>query len=819
MHPISRPLALAVQMLLVFGALAGVMTGAGADEGKANARAVTLIHNVYELQNMSLDLNGSYELANDIDATVTAEWNNGTGFAPIGDHINTFQGTLDGKGYNITGLFINRTGPLEVGLIGMGGLDGDGNKIDFLKSIGVIDVNITGKTYVGGLVGFNSGTVSNSYVTGNVAAHVDDTCSCVGGLVGYNAGDVEASFAAADVSGGWYIGGLVGRNTDTVSNSYATGNVTAIGYVGGLVGENQIGVVSNSYATGQVTGSTGVGGLVGNNSATVSNGFWDTQTSGQASSEGGMGKTTAEMKTRSTFTDAGWDFDNIWSMIENVTYPYLRNVSVLPANYPPTITTSPVTNVTADSLYSVQFLASDPDGDSLSWNLTTNASWLGMTGAGLLSGTPSGADAGTYVVAVTVSDGRGGTDNLTFELSVSARHLIFWTDAPVDANLTEGDNYLFTAKAADTYPEHALVYSVNSTQNCTLTVNSTTGAIRWLNVTAGTYSFTLSVTDGELTISHDFVLSVARKHAISWTEVPVDASLTEGDNYTFTARAADTYPEHALVYSVNSAESCTLTVNSTTGAIQWFNVTAGTYFFTLSATDGELTVGHDFVLSVARKHAISWTEVPGDANLTEGDNYTFTAGAADTYPEHALVYSVNSTGNSTLTVNSSTGAIRWLNMTAGNYSCTLSATDGELTISHDFVLSVARKPGPYLPPAIISVTGPENITVKASSVQTFSVEATSPSNATLTYEWKDNGVVVSTDKTFSRKFAPGNHTLILLIGDGRYTTTRTFNFTVAPAPKTVEAKPVSIPGFEAGVAAAAVITVVAIGLFWRRERR
>jgi hypothetical protein len=126
---------------------------------------------------------------------------------------------------------------------------------------------------------------------------------------------------------------------------------------------------------------------------------------------------------------------------------------------------------------------------------------------------------------------------------------------------------------------------------------------------------------------------------------------------------------------------------------------------------------------------------------------------------------------------------------------------------------------PVRSPEITSISVPENVTVSPSKALTLSVEATSPSNATLTYEWKDNGATISTEKTFSRKFAPGNHTLILLIGDGRYITTRTFNFTVAPAPKTIETKPVSIPGFEAGIAAAAAATVVAIGLFWRRERR
>jgi len=128
----------------------------------------------------------------------------------------------------------------------------------------------------------------------------------------------------------------------TVSDSYATG--TVIGnkwiisggfWVGGLVGRNDnTGGVSDSYSTGSVTGSTHVGGLIGRNAGTVSNSFWDTQTSGQSGSDGGIGKTTGEMIDIDTFTVAGWDIipvddaddhntGYIWNIVDEETYPFL----------------------------------------------------------------------------------------------------------------------------------------------------------------------------------------------------------------------------------------------------------------------------------------------------------------------------------------------------------------------------------------------------------------------------------------------------------------------------------------------------------------
>jgi hypothetical protein len=69
------------------------------------------------------------------------------------------------------------------------------------------------------------------------------------------------------------------------------------------------------------------------NYGTVSNCFWDTETSGQSTSDGGTGKTTAEMKSIATFSGAGWDIIAVapgetndaytWNIIDKQTYPFL----------------------------------------------------------------------------------------------------------------------------------------------------------------------------------------------------------------------------------------------------------------------------------------------------------------------------------------------------------------------------------------------------------------------------------------------------------------------------------------------------------------
>jgi hypothetical protein len=116
-----------------------------------------------------------------------------------------------------------------------------------------------------------------------------------------------------------------------VTHCYSTGRVSGTSRVGGLVGGIAEGDVTQCYSTGAVSGNSYVGGLVGGNYGDVTGSFWDIQTSGQAKSAGGTGKTAAQMQTAKTFLDAGWDFigetkngtEDIWWILEGKDYPHL----------------------------------------------------------------------------------------------------------------------------------------------------------------------------------------------------------------------------------------------------------------------------------------------------------------------------------------------------------------------------------------------------------------------------------------------------------------------------------------------------------------
>ena len=281
--------------------------------GDGSAENPYRIANVTQLQDMNLDLGANYTLVNDIDASETREWNDGKGFTPIANDLfpsfSGFEGTpftisFDGKGYNITGLFINNTSNKHMGLfcyIGNEGRISNVNLIDcsisgedYVGSLiaynsGIIQnchvaVNSNGVGYVGGLIGDNYGLVQNCYTTGKVTGIRN-----VGGLVGYNHGTVETCYTMGNVDGDdGAIGGLIGTNLRLVKNCYAIGDVSGnLKMSGGLIGLNWD-TLENCYATGNVTGNEHVGGLIGYSSGMVKNCFAKGIVTGDSDNIGGL---------------------------------------------------------------------------------------------------------------------------------------------------------------------------------------------------------------------------------------------------------------------------------------------------------------------------------------------------------------------------------------------------------------------------------------------------------------------------------------------------------------------------------------------------
>ena len=151
-----------------------------------------------------------------------------TDWTPIGNYTNEYIGTFDGQGHTITGLSTPETNADYVGLFGYVGASGT------VKNVGLEGGKIFGGTYVGGIVGFNQGTVSYCYNTGDVFGNL-----YVGGVVGYeNGGTLKYCYNMGAVSGVKDVGGVAGCIEESGTKyCFNTGAVSGK-ESGGIIGKN-----------------------------------------------------------------------------------------------------------------------------------------------------------------------------------------------------------------------------------------------------------------------------------------------------------------------------------------------------------------------------------------------------------------------------------------------------------------------------------------------------------------------------------------------------------------------------------------------------
>ncbi len=357
-------------------------TEAYAVEPTGSPLEISSVQNLVWLAENSSRWTDSYIQTADINMRTVQSWDGNKGFSPIG----SFSGSYDGQNHTISYLYINRNTTGCVGLFGF-------TSGCTISNLGLKSININGRDYVGGLVGYNynsnisncystgkvsgtdyvggfcgwnydSSTISNCYSTGNVSG-----TDYVGGFCGHNYDNSTISncYSTGNVSGTDYIGGFCGWNrySSTISNCYSTGNVSGTNYVGGFCGLNfDSSIINNCYSTGNVARSSGTNtnfggfcgrnyynstinysycigsvscggstekGFIGSNGATATNNYFNSEASGQESGYGASPLTTTEMKIQNNFT--GWDFITpIWNIQSGsfISYPYLQGISYDP---------------------------------------------------------------------------------------------------------------------------------------------------------------------------------------------------------------------------------------------------------------------------------------------------------------------------------------------------------------------------------------------------------------------------------------------------------------------------------------------------------
>ncbi|MHB0990509.1 MAG: beta strand repeat-containing protein [Burkholderiales bacterium] len=682
------------------------------------------INNAHQLQLMEMALTAGYTLGANINAAATGNstdtWGS-SGFVPIGNANVTarFSGTFDGLGHIISNITINTP------MVGFVGLFGVTNAASMIRNVGLTGGSVSGSSYVGGLVGYNFGTISNTYATGSVTGSSN------------------------------YVGGLVGVNYGTISNAYATGSVTGSSTVGGLVGNNP-GTISNAYATGSVTGSSAVGGLVGNNVGTISNAFWNSSVNSTGvggTLTGATGLSTALLQTSAPFLNAGWSMygtSKIWGQAAGA-------APTLCAFTAGACTTALTANPGGTSVYGGNISPTVQLDQGLLSVSTLTAMGVGLTGTATLTGV--GSNAGSYTATYTGGMTLSGSNAADFTLTNGSGTYVI---TPAALTITANN-------AAKTYgtalPTLGVSYSgfVNNDTAASLTTQATASTAATAASNAGSYAIAASgAADGNYSYSY------------------VNGNLTVNPALlTVTANnAAKTYgaalPTLGVSYSgfVNGDMVSSLTSQATASTAATAASNAGNYAITASGAvdgnysysyvNGNLTV-NPALLTVTANNA---SKTYGAALPTLGVSYS---GFVNGDMVSSLTSQAMASTAATAASNAGTYAITASGAVDGNYS--YSYVNGSLTVNPALLIVTANNAsktyGAALPTLGVSYSGFVNgVMVSSLTSQAMaSTAATAASNAG-TYAIAASGAA---DGNYTYSYANGN----LIINPAQLTVTAT----------------------------------------------
>jgi hypothetical protein len=389
---------------------------------------------------------------------------------------------------------------------------------------------------------------------------------------------------------------------------------------------------------------------------------------------------------------------------------------------------------------------------------------------------------GTFTVTVTIADGDGGSHSDSFIVTVASPNTAPSFDAGADAALNEGGTLTrsgsFTDPDDDTWTATVNYGDGFGTQPLALV--GKTYVLDHAFTQNGSFTVTVSISDGTATVSDSFVVDVA--NVAPEFDAGGNASLNEGDTFTrsgsFTDPGSDTWV--ATVNWGDSTGSEPLVLVGKTYTLNHVFAQEGSFTVQIEIVDGTSTTTRTFVANVA--NVLPTVSAGNDVTLpaaTFTGSGSFTDPGADTWT--ATVNYGDNTGTQTLTLTGKTFALNHTYSQKGVFTVTVTVNDG--TGSSTDTLLVTNTTGNNAP----VITLPGTASINEGSNYTASGSFTDPDadTWTATVDYGLGGgpqTLVLTNKTFSLNNAYPNNgpfTVTVKVSDGVATTTATATVTVA----------------------------------------
>ncbi|MDE2847234.1 MAG: Ig-like domain-containing protein [Gemmatimonadota bacterium] len=450
------------------------------------------------------------------------------------------------------------------------------------------------------------------------------------------------------------------------------------------------------------------------------------------------------------------------------------------------------------STVNVSSYFSDPDDDTLTYSVNSPTPTIARVRISGSTMTMTPVSAGTTAkVIVTAEDPGGLSATQDFNIKVNGPPVV---SGSIAHRTVDVGNSTFTVNVSGKFSDpnsDILTFSASSSNKAAATVSESSGTLTVTPKTGGTTTITVTATDsGGLSASLSFTVKVNRKPAKrgslsnrtvdvgdSAFRVPVSGKFSDpdGDDLNFSATSSDT-----SVATV-SESSGTLTVTPKAG---------GTTTITVTASDGRLSASLTFTVKVNRGPTTSGSLTNRTVNVGTSAFDIPVSGKFSDPDGDDLTYSASSADTSAATVSISSGTLTITPKTGGSTTITVTASDGRLTASLTFTVTVSVSGTENQSPTV-SWTIPDQPLERNGSANSviLSSKFSDPDNDVLTYSASssDTSAVKVSVSGSILKITPGMNgtsTVTVVATDpGGLTASQTLKATVSRAPLTNGAIP------------------------------
>jgi len=276
---------------------------------------------------------------------------------------------------------------------------------------------------------------------------------------------------------------------------------------------------------------------------------------------------------------------------------------------------------------------------------------------------------GEVEVVVEVAD-QWGSRRLSNAFRIIVTNV---NDAPVitsqpPTTAIAGEEYLYVMTATDG-DKDALTYDLTKGPEG-MTVNASTGLVRWVLSKGGKYAVTVTVSDGELPASQSFSITVPnRPPRVTNATLPTAYA---NEPYAYPIPVADD-DDDKLVFTLLT-DIAGMYVDSSSGDLTWTPAQTGNFSVSVSVSDGTDTVYYDLIINVIQRNRPPKFSGTPPSHATVGLPYFTDANATDPDNDPLTFLPIDLPAG--MTFDNATGELGWTPTAPGNFTVRINVSDG-----------------------------------------------------------------------------------------------------------------------------------------------